>query len=114
MAIGLVTTAAARPAGDVGDRLTDRGQRRLRAAVIGLARPRRCGMAGGHDRQCVGECSGRILGPDVGERHVESERLGAVTEVVAIAEQIECGKLQFIAAQPRLDRDVGPDTRRFA
>ena len=52
--------------------------------------------------------------PNVGEPDVQPERFRPVTQQVAIAEQVEWRELQFSSAQPRLDGDVGPDTRRFA
>ncbi len=72
------------------------------------------GVAGGHDRQSVGERSGCVLGANVGDLDVEPESLRPVAEEVAIAEQVECRELQLISAQPRLDGDIGPDTRGFA
>ena len=44
----------------------------------------------------------------------EPEQLRAVPEKVGIAKQVEGGELQLIAAQPRREGDVGPDTRGFA
>ena len=91
------------PSGDdIADRLADRGDGGVRAGVVGLAGPRRGRMAGGHDRQCVGERSERILGADVGELDLKSESLRPVAEEVAVAEQVECRELQLMrgAATP--------------
>ncbi len=70
--------------------------------------------AGRDHRQGVGECRERILGANFGELDIQPERFRPVAEEVAIAEQVEWRQLQFIPAQPRLDGDVGPDTRGFA
>jgi hypothetical protein len=71
-------------------------------------------VAGGHDRQCIGEGGSRVLGVDVGDLDGEPEQPGAVPEELGIAEQVECGECQLIAAQPRRDGDIGSDTRGFA
>ena len=102
------------PGDDVGDRLADRGKSCVRAGMVRLARPRRCRMAGCHDRQCVGESAECIFGANVGELDVKSESLRPVAEEVAVAKQVEWRELQLIAAQPRLDGDIGPDTRGLA
>ena len=71
-------------------------------------------MAGCHDRQRVGERTECLFGANVGELDLKSESLGSVTDEFAVAEQVEWGELQLIAAQPRLDGDIGPDTRGLA
>src|SRR5260370_38183735 len=101
-------------ADDIGDGPANRGQGRSRGGIVRLARPCRCRMASGHDRQCVGECTEYIFGANVGELDLEPESLRPVTEEVTVAEQVEWGELQLIAAQPRLDGDIGPDTGGLA
>ena len=82
--------------------------------LFGMAGQRGRGAAGRHDRQRMRERGGGVLGLDIGELDVEAERLGAVIEQIAIAEQVEWRKFKLIAAQPGLDGDVGPDACRFA
>ena len=114
MAIGLVTTALARPAAT--SPTAWRIEASAASALLSSGWPG-CAVAawpvettGSASR----ERSRRVLGANVGKLDVEPERLGPVREEVAIAEQIECRELQLIPAQPRLDGDIGPDARGFA
>ena len=73
------------------------------------------GMAGGHDRQCVRERAAAASSARTSASLTSSpSALRAVDQEVAIAEQVECRELQLVAAQPRLDGDIGPDARGFA
>ena len=99
---------------DVGDRLTDGSGGGGGAGGIGLSGRRGGGLAAAHDRQRVART--RRWRPRRGPRQARLSRPRAVARCakqVAIADQIEGGQLQFIAAQPRHDRDVGPDARGF-
>src|SRR6266700_5875648 len=100
--------------GDIGDRVADGGERRFRAGLVRLAGLRRRDVASANNGQSAGERGDRLFRGDVGEIDVQSEDLCAPCDEVAVAEQVECRELQFIAAQPCLDGDVGPDACGFA
>ena len=95
--------------GDVGDGLTDRRQRGICAAPVWLARSCRRRVAGRNDGQGPFKCRGGLFGADLGQLHGKPERLGALGQGCEVPKQIERRQIEFAAAQPCGERDVGAD-----
>ena len=98
----------------VGDRAADRGDRRRRAAGVGLA-----GRGGDreferHHRQRAREGGGGFGGRDHGKRHVEPEDARAALKKIRVADQIKGRQVELDASPPDREREIGTDPRRLA
>src|SRR5579871_665922 len=98
----------------VTDRLADRSHGSFGTAAIGMARAGGCNLADGNDRQSLRERGARIFRANLGKPDVQAKRLDPAPKRGGIADPIEGRQFEFVAAKPRLKRNVGSDACGFA
>ena len=94
--------------------LTNGGDGRIRAGMVGPAGLRCRTAANTYDRQRIREHVRSIFGANVCGPHLDPESPCAPIQKITIAKQIERWELQLFPAQPGLKSDVGSYTCGFA
>jgi hypothetical protein len=94
------------PTGHIRDGLTDRSYRRIRTGAVRSARLGRSAVASRYDRKCICESCNGVFRPHVGNFDIEPDSFRTMLQEIAVAEQVERWKLQFISMQPGREGDV--------
>ncbi len=98
----------------IGDRAADRGDRRRRAAGVGIAGRGGDRQAERDDRQSALEGGVCFLRRDDGERHIEAEERARARQKIRIADEVERRHVEFDPAPPDGERQIGADACRLA